>query len=872
MAVQPADKGGKLLDAPTGTLTSISTTVNQSLADFFGWLGESLGHNPYRYILFTFVLTILCGFGLSDFKTESRSDKLWIPQNTESQKDQKRYTSVFESPFRVNNLIVESKSSPGSNILNKDGLTKFMNLHWDVEDLKTDDDDDLRSLCYQLAGDGHPCFVQSVLELWNYDKAVLAADTDVQATLATATTDRLNSYLGGYSVDSSSNVRSAKAMQITYFIENRATVEKGAEVDKPAEDWEEIFLVLAQAEDNTLTVHPLAGRSFSDEFGDAIGGDVILQSVGYLVIIIYLCINLGKCGDAVQSRVLLSLSSILAIGLGIVSSIGVSQLCGWTYTPVHTVLPFVLLGLGVDDSFVIVNALTQTDPTKPIPQRMREAMSHAGVSITVTSITDFVAFAISTTTQLPALASFCFYAATGILFLFFYQCIFFGAWVVCDARRQANRNVDCCPCICASRIESDDAKATRIEKQRELGSLSTFIKNKFAPFITGRIVGYFIIAFSLILVSVCSYGASELPVESSQLSFIPDNSYIQTTVDKTEEYFGDVGPTASIVTEKLDYFAKQQALFDIPTELAGKANLAPLVLGTTFVSWYHEYIAFAKNSLGAEVDSAGLLTDETFFYANLKVYLIGAGSRFSSDVVFDESSSALNNILAAKMSVQYDGKINNESELLVDAMLDLRAEVKTWGIGAYAYTFEFLDWETFIIIGKEMFQNVSLCLVAVFFVTLVLIAHPVTAFLVFIAVLFAVVEILGFMYFTGLVIDSVSVINLTLAVGLAVDYSAHVGHCFMLKNNGNNEERVIGSLTDIGSAVINGAFSTFLAVSVLGLSKSYVFRVLFIQFFFTCLLGVLNGLFFLPVLLKYFGPAPYALTVKATEIQKTEKV
>ena len=59
-----------------------------------------------------------------------------------------------------------------------------------------------------------------------------------------------------------------------------------------------------------------------------------------------------------------------------------------------------------------------------LPRSMRTAMSHAGVSITVTSITDFVAFMISTSTSLPALSSFCFYAATGILFLFLFQCLF----------------------------------------------------------------------------------------------------------------------------------------------------------------------------------------------------------------------------------------------------------------------------------------------------------------------------------------------------------------------------------------------------------------------------------------------------------------
>lgn len=45
----------------------------------------------------------------------------------------------------------------------------------------------------------------------------------------------------------------------------------------------------------------------------------------------------------------------------------------------------------------------------------------AGVSITVTSITDVVAFLISATTVLPALSSFCVYSALGVLAVYILQ-------------------------------------------------------------------------------------------------------------------------------------------------------------------------------------------------------------------------------------------------------------------------------------------------------------------------------------------------------------------------------------------------------------------------------------------------------------------
>ena len=51
--------------------------------------------------------------------------------------------------------------------------------------------------------------------------------------------------------------------------------------------------------------------------------------------------------------------------------------------------------------FVIIEAwnnLSAVEKQNPLPERVALAMKHAGVSITVTSVTDFVAFAIGATT------------------------------------------------------------------------------------------------------------------------------------------------------------------------------------------------------------------------------------------------------------------------------------------------------------------------------------------------------------------------------------------------------------------------------------------------------------------------------------------
>jgi hypothetical protein len=48
------------------------------------------------------------------------------------------------------------------------------------------------------------------------------------------------------------------------------------------------------------------------------------------------------------------------------------------------------------------------------------------------------------------------------------------------------------------------------------------------------------------------------------------------------------------------------------------------------------------------------------------------------------------------------------------------------------------------------------------------------------------VDVAGTMYFWGVTIDTASSILLTLCVGLAVDYSAHIGHTFMTVSGSKN--------------------------------------------------------------------------------------
>ena len=132
-----------------------------------------------------------------------------------------------------------------------------------------------------------------------------------------------------------------------------------------------------------INIYRFATRSFGDEFGNAIQGDIALLLIAYLILLIYVAFNLGKAGQKfVRMRVSLSLIVLVTVGISIAASTGLCSGFGLMYTPLHSVLPFVLLGIGVDDSFVIADAFDSTDRKLNVVERTARALSNAGRTFT----------------------------------------------------------------------------------------------------------------------------------------------------------------------------------------------------------------------------------------------------------------------------------------------------------------------------------------------------------------------------------------------------------------------------------------------------------------------------------------------------------
>jgi len=174
-------------------------------------------------------------------------------------------------------------------------------------------------------------------------------------------------------------------------------------------------------------------------------------------------------------------------------------------------------------------------------------------------------------------------------------------------------------------------------------------------------------------------------------------------------------------------------------------------------------------------------------------------------------------------------------------------------LNAFPFATPFLYFDGLAVVDNETIQNVIVACACVFIVNLIMLADVFAAGLVLVMVGLVDICILGYMAHWNLDFNSVTAINLVLAVGLAVDYSAHIAHSFLVCK-GSGRDRALQAVDHIGTSVFNGAFSTFLAVLPLSMSKSYVFIVLFKMWFMIILFGIYFGIVVLPVLLRLAAP------------------
>ncbi|XP_054346377.1 protein patched homolog 2 isoform X2 [Pongo pygmaeus] len=278
--------------------------------------------------------------------------------------------------------------------------------------------------------------------------------------------------LGGMARDPQGQLLRAEALQSTFLLMSPRQLYEHFRGDYQTHDigwseeqastvlqaWQRRFVQLAQEalpENASQQIHAFTSTTLDDilhAFSEVSAARVV---GGYLLMLAYACVTMLRW-DCAQSQGAVGLAGVLLVALAVASGLGLCALLGITFNAATTqVLPFLALGIGVDDVFLLAHAFTEALPGTPLQERMGECLQRTGTNVVLTSINNVAAFLMAALVPIPALRAFSLQAAIVVGCTFVAVMLVFPAILSLDLRRRHCQRLDVLCCFsspCSARV------------------------------------------------------------------------------------------------------------------------------------------------------------------------------------------------------------------------------------------------------------------------------------------------------------------------------------------------------------------------------------------------------------------------------------
>ncbi|XDV21748.1 hypothetical protein PO909_026772 [Leuciscus waleckii] len=817
--------------------------IERPLSLAFEKLGCVVGRHPCVFILLALCVAAALGPGfifLHDRKANDIEDQ-FTPVNGPAKLERAIVVEHFPQSEEFSQLRLASDGTyasliitglQGENILTKAAFNDIIELDRQVKSI-TSGNKTFENLCAKTKG---RCMSNAILDIINYNATEIVS-SNIKYPMNNNRTF-LGTTIGGVELKpNSSELTSAKAVRLFYFLDEKKE-------EKMMKNWLDAFLKLLSTSTEQKTVHVsyFTSKSRQNELETNSDSVIPLFSVTYFLAIsisIVSCLRL----DCVRTKVWVATFGVVSAGMAVLASFGLLLFCGMPFAMTVATAPFLILGVGVDDMFIMISCWQKTEVHKDVDLRLAETYKEAGVSITITTLTDVLAFYIGLMTPFRSVQSFCMYTSTALLFCYIFNITFFGAclalngqrekgnrhWLTCMKVPEASGNGGGC-CVGGAYDKNTD-------KEFEM-PMDSFFKNYYGPFLTRVWVKALVCLIYAGYLAVSIYGCFELQEGLDLKNLAADGSYVGSYYHKEDEFFSAFGPNVMLVIKDEDFqYWNPTARKSLDLCLENFLNLTVADSGIPPYSWLSAYIENNE------------MNNETQFKSNLTSFLSQSG--FNQDVNFTN-----NQIHASRMFIQ---TVNILTAIDEKNMLNaFRETAETCGklqtpVDLIVYHPAFIYFDQYAVIITNTIQNIVVATCAMLVISLLLIPNPLCSLWVTFAIASVIVGVTGFMALWDVSLDSVSMINLVICIGFSVDFSAHISYAFVSSEKSSANEKAMDAINKLGYPIIQGAVSTIAGVVVLAAAKSYLFRTFFKIMFLVILFGAVHGIVFIPVFLTFLS-------------------
>ncbi|XP_075067575.1 patched domain-containing protein 3-like [Mixophyes fleayi] len=826
--------------------------LEKPLSMGFRKLGKLVARNPWCFVSIPVILSV--GLGLGLYFLEQRQinnlEELFTPEGgiAKGQRDFiKMHFPINDSgQFSVQRLYTVGTFasliivSTSQNFLNVSIFKELQKLDTAVKNLTSKSSFSFNHLCAQV--NGPTCLPPNPL--------LTLMQNSTEDTIITYPMLHngvfVGLYFGGIIVSPDNNLLKVRALRYLYYLRD-----DNDKIHHNSLEWLEHFMKsiphqIEKLQLKSIKVYHSTSISLQKEFEGSTETVIPLFSITYIVTILFSIISCASL-DNVRNKIWVTTFGVLSPGLAIMASFGLLLLCGVPFARTVANAPFLILGVGVDNMFIIISCWKQTKVTSTVEERMAHTYQEAAVSITITTLTDVLAFYIGIMTHFPSVQSFCIYTGTALAFCYIYCITFFGAvlalngkhendnrhWLICMKLNDKKKNKRCSLYnACCAGGSFDTSRDTETEHP-----ITVFFYKYYGPLLTNPWVKLSAFALYLVYLSASIYGCVQIQYGIDIRNLANANSSLTHFYNIEALYFSKYGPRVMVVvTNETDYWEiKTQE--DIETCMR-ELEKSPYIAKEYSASWLRTYDKIAK------VENLNVTTKENFMNNLNRLYT--HFSDFKQDVKSDEKE-----IKTSRFFIQAIDILNiNDGKNMLN---HLRGITATCNIDIIVYHPLFIYLDQYVVIIQNTIQNIVVATVVMLVILVLFIPDPLCSLWVTFAIASIIAGVIGFMSFWTINLDSISMINLVICIGFSVDFSAHILYACVSNRKKNAKERVIDALHVLGYPIVQGALSTILGIAALSATESFIFRTFFKIMLLVIAFGTLHGLLFIPVLLMTIG-------------------